>query len=158
MQKNLYIHWVCICFSESVIKHLSFPVVSSCDLLLYWKIISYIFPLPQISMPFLYLLNSKTQDLDIWNILLIKRVRRFRFALFTVYKRKQNLIIISVHIFCRCESGVIEKQCTPTSDTLCGTKGTILKHSKVQHGPVWEAIAIVQFYTLAIVIPDSSGH
>uniref|UniRef100_A0A8U7M4A8 Uncharacterized protein n=1 Tax=Corvus moneduloides TaxID=1196302 RepID=A0A8U7M4A8_CORMO len=29
--------------------------------------------------------------------------------------------------------GVIEKQCTSTSDTLCGTKGTIIKHSRVQH-------------------------
>uniref|UniRef100_A0A8C3UA39 Tumor necrosis factor receptor superfamily member 6 n=1 Tax=Catharus ustulatus TaxID=91951 RepID=A0A8C3UA39_CATUS len=32
-----------------------------------------------------------------------------------------------------CESGVIEKQCTPSSDTVCGTKGTILKCTKVYH-------------------------
>ncbi|NXO20413.1 TNR6 factor, partial [Cisticola juncidis] len=42
-----------------------------------------------------------------------------------------------------CESGVIEKQCTPASDTVCGTK---------------EEMTTVLFYTLAIVIPDSSGH
>lgn len=46
-------------------------------------------------------------------------------------KRDENPMIILVRVFCRCESGVIEKQCTSTSDTVCGMKGTILKHSIV---------------------------
>ncbi|XP_009073297.1 PREDICTED: tumor necrosis factor receptor superfamily member 6-like, partial [Acanthisitta chloris] len=30
-----------------------------------------------------------------------------------------------------CESGITEKQCTATSDTVCGKKGTVLKLSKI---------------------------
>uniref|UniRef100_A0A8B9NIK6 Tumor necrosis factor receptor superfamily member 6 n=1 Tax=Accipiter nisus TaxID=211598 RepID=A0A8B9NIK6_9AVES len=40
----------------------------------------------------------------------------------TFIKREANPIIIFVHVFCRCKSGVIEKQCTSTSDTVCGMK------------------------------------
>uniref|UniRef100_A0A8C0FLQ6 TNFR-Cys domain-containing protein n=1 Tax=Bubo bubo TaxID=30461 RepID=A0A8C0FLQ6_BUBBB len=59
------------------------------------------------------------------------------------FYREANSIIF-VHVFCRCESGVVEKQCTSTSDT---------------HLLYFERL--LQLYCSTqwpIVIPDSSEH
>lgn len=70
-----------------------------------------------------------------------KMMTRFGFDFLTEFiERTANSETIFVHVFCRCESGTIEQECTSTSDTVCKMKGTIIRLGMVQHPLYFERL------------------